>query len=396
MKNSLLCLFLAAIGCTPESEPVSDVDGDGVTVAEGDCDDENPAVNPEATDEGTNGIDEDCDGFDGIDQDEDGFADAATGGTDCDDTDPDIHPDAEEVCDHIDNNCDSRVDENAPLNIYYLDNDGDGYGNADMSTSDCAAPEGYVLDGTDCNDDEYYISPGNPLDFCDGVDNDCDEEIDEDSKADWDLITLQNDIAYKINPDNASMNRTASIPYWADFNSADSLERGQTIAHGFGGYLYDVDICKDTADEIGATGLSGGCGITFGKDGILYGIDPALNELITLDTTTGAATSVGPLGIELGFCGLTYDCTSDRLIGASSSGKQLFEVDPLTGEAHSFVEVNIAYSAMGIDYDPQSRLVRLSNGTSLYEVDLSTGDYEKKGDFTYPGVNDLALMQTCD
>jgi len=51
---------------TPEPTPesASDVDGDGFTLADGDCDDSNPNIYPGAKEISGNGIDENCDGKD--------------------------------------------------------------------------------------------------------------------------------------------------------------------------------------------------------------------------------------------------------------------------------------------------------------------------------------------
>jgi cysteine-rich repeat protein len=61
----------------------------------------------------------------------------------------------------------------------YVDADGDGAGRrgAPSALSWCAAPPGYVLEGTDCDDSEPSILPGGE-ERCDGRDNDCDDVID--------------------------------------------------------------------------------------------------------------------------------------------------------------------------------------------------------------------------
>ena len=58
--------------------PSPDADGDGYTVADGDCDDGDPAVNPGAS-EVCNGFDDDCDGIidEGFDADGDGVTTCA-------------------------------------------------------------------------------------------------------------------------------------------------------------------------------------------------------------------------------------------------------------------------------------------------------------------------------
>jgi hypothetical protein len=83
-----------------------------------------------------------------------------------------------EVCDGIDNDCNSTVDDNAvDASLWYLDGDGDGYG-AGAAIPSCLALSGTVADNTDCNDAQVNTFPGN-VEACDGYDNNCDGAIDE-------------------------------------------------------------------------------------------------------------------------------------------------------------------------------------------------------------------------
>ena len=65
------------------------------------------------------------------------------------------------------------------LNTYYLDADGDGYGNPGVSTTGAVPPFGYVGNGADCDDTRANVHPGASEVCGDGVDNDCDGQTDE-------------------------------------------------------------------------------------------------------------------------------------------------------------------------------------------------------------------------
>ena len=112
----------------------------------------------------------------------------ATVDGDCDDGDAAIQPDATEECDSIDNDCDGHIDDaDADLDTstgstWYSDSDSDGYGDAGASAQTCLQPTGTVTDATDCDDTDGGINPA-ASEVCDGADNDCDGAIDDDDAS---------------------------------------------------------------------------------------------------------------------------------------------------------------------------------------------------------------------
>jgi len=127
---------------------VEDLDDDGYTEAEGDCDDSDASVNPGATEVWYDGTDSDCAGDDDFDADADGYAQDV----DCDETDPAVHPGATETWyDGVDSDCAGDDD---------FDADSDSW-----------------TDGEDCDDGDPLVNPDADEICDDGVDNDCDGHV---------------------------------------------------------------------------------------------------------------------------------------------------------------------------------------------------------------------------
>lgn len=89
-----------------------------------------------------------------------------------------------ELCDTLDNDCDGLTDEPSALDasIWFRDADGDGVGvaGAENTRRACTQPDGFSPRADDCDDNNGANFPGNP-EVCDGVDNDCDGQVDEDA-----------------------------------------------------------------------------------------------------------------------------------------------------------------------------------------------------------------------
>ncbi|MED5371761.1 MAG: MopE-related protein [Myxococcota bacterium] len=183
-----------------------------------------------------------------VDADNDSYFDDE----DCDDNNAAVYPGAAEYCDGVDNNCDGAVDEEPVDGVdFYLDADGDGYGDDSEILNACEAPEGAVEVGGDCDDGDTAYYPGAPEDncadpndyncdgsvgyadndgdgwaacqecddsvaevfpgapeYCDEIDNNCDGDIDEDGALDASTWYLDAD-ADTYGSDNASFARQA-------------------------------------------------------------------------------------------------------------------------------------------------------------------------------------------
>ncbi|MFC1889127.1 putative metal-binding motif-containing protein [Thermodesulfobacteriota bacterium] len=113
------------------------------------------------------------------DDDLDGFETVVCGGLDCDDGDPHVNPGAEEFCDGIDNACEGPawvpeegLDGDGYPSCDMINPDSDCYQVSD--TCDCDDPDCFC--GCDCNDGNNAVYPG-AAEVCNGQDDNCDHVL---------------------------------------------------------------------------------------------------------------------------------------------------------------------------------------------------------------------------
>jgi hypothetical protein len=347
---------------TDEGTDVFDDDGDGYTESEGDCNDDDSSIHPEAA-EIDNGVDDNCDGFidegtDEYDDDGDGFSEDEG---DCDDYDDTVHPDAEEVCDDdIDNDCDGvnpdedadedgwsscegdcndadegispdaaevcdvlDVDENCNGvseelgatggEIFYADDDDDGFGDSDFTIDACEAPAGYVSNDDDCDDSLPGVSP-DAVEACDGMDTDCDGSIDEAGAV--------GETAWYYDGDGddfgsvSTMGCDAPAGYVAtpgdcDDTRADVNPDGTEVCDPSD----DDEDCDGTSEESGATGeqwwYDDGDADSYGDAGdSTYQCDAPVGHVDNDDDCNDGSYSINPSADEV--CdGIDHDCDGE-------------------------------------------------------------------------------------
>ncbi len=172
----------------------------GFVLSNTDCNDIAAEINPSIITDICNNIDDNCNGLldeDAtvliwyIDTDADGFGnnliDSITcfelpgyvfDNTDCNDTNNLINPGASETCNTFDDNCNLTIDEDLTFTTYYIDADGDNYGNAEIDSLWCTVVTGYTPDSTDCDDTNPNIYPGAD-EILNELDDNCNTFIDD-------------------------------------------------------------------------------------------------------------------------------------------------------------------------------------------------------------------------
>ncbi len=379
-----------------------DNDNDGYFSYE-DCDDTNPDVNPgqgelcDGLDQNCNGeideglvissyfMDEDGDGFGRDDMSIDTCLTAAPMGFaalsgDCNDQDSTIYPGAPELCDGLDQNCNGEVDEGLTLEQYFLDEDGDGFGVEDGVIDTClmAAPLGFAAVSGDCNDQDSTIYPGAP-EICDGLDQDCDGDIDEGFETRT-LYVDEDDDGFGVD-ELAIDSCTSEVPAGFVLQGGDCNDRDSTVFPGAPEICDDLDNnCDGEIDE--------GLDITrYYRDADMdgYGTDNFTLTNCLPEPPEGFVAQGGdcddrdpdinPGADEIPNNGIDEDCDGmDSIVSTRRIDLVVSNIYPIPASDHLIAEIDNAYRQLSYQWrDMQGRAVSsgvLDNNLGQIRIDL--------------------------
>ncbi|MBC8048086.1 MAG: T9SS type A sorting domain-containing protein [Fimbriimonadaceae bacterium] len=142
-----------------------------------------------------------------------------------------------------------------PQQIYFEDNDGDGYGNGIISISSCSPLlSGYVLNASDCDDTDLLIHPSG-YEICNSIDDDCNGITDENLYTDITAST------FTLCSGNSSTLQTTSMSGYTYKWFKNNIEISNVVTNSYnasaaGNYKVQANSpegCSSTSVEITIT-----------------------------------------------------------------------------------------------------------------------------------------------
>ncbi len=393
--------------CMPGNPGEDPPDGyvEGGDEGKEDCDDSDPNTFPGAAEK------DDPDAC-MTDADDDGYGDEnpsnpdAVAGTDCDDGAADTFPGSAE---------------NEDAALCTKDSDDDGYGDDSPENPDVDA-------GTDCNDDDGFTFPGAAELESDSA---CMRDEDDDGYGDANVpdgtvggadcfdanadLNPGNQLLFsvldggdigQVNAESGEISELGVVDIlglegeWSVISASVSPDNGMTyVANAAQNRLAMLDYCVGgVPTELQVHGRSI-CGLSFDADAVLYGVDSNADELVTFDTATGSVLTALPITLDdevvnIGACGMAFDCASTNLLISDSLQKRILSVDPVTGVATVAATLEVAPGA-GLAYDSLNKSVLSNSLKSLYSIAIDGSNTSELKSTLESSVNDLDYGPIC-
>ena len=195
--------------------------------------------------------------------------------------------------------CDQDCDDTDNLiglpRVYYIDADGDGYGDATLgATTACSLVIGTSLIDGDCDDSNAAINPG-AQEICDGIDQNCNNVIDE---------NIASTLCFPLYPITNFTGKYAPCTIAREFCIEGSMVCSYTVPN--------ETICDGIDSKcLGASFLF--------DDALGTNCVPSANALISL-CPTGLACEDGVCNLGWGNCGSSLRCDTNVTSSASHCG----------------------------------------------------------------------------
>lgn len=273
-----------------------------------------------------------------VDADGDGFGDAAIDSMDC--TAP-----AGYVSNNTDCN-DNNADEN-PNAVWYQDSDNDTFGNSAVTLTQCSQPAGYVADNTDCNDNDLNV--GGSITYYEDADNDTYGNSASTTQA------CSQPVGYVLNAgdcdDNNSAITVATDEFYIDqdndgFGSTAVIVTACTQPVG---YVSNADDCDDNDNSItlGSTFYEDGDNDNFGNPNSTI-VDCTAPNGYVADSTDCDDTNNGinPNATDVLGNSIDENCDgTDGNLGLTDAAIATFNVFPNPGTAAVTITLNGSWNA---------------------------------------------------
>jgi len=221
-----------------------------------------------------------------------------------------------------------------------IDRDGDGYGQK------CSL-------GPDCNDNDYYTHPGAP-EVCDGIDNNCNGQVDEQEAINFTDSNLQQAMI-------RALSLTATTVLNTDLCSARTLNLTSSHITNLGGIEYAVQTGTLALDNNDITDISllarlrGIQVLTIGNNNISnLGPLSRLGGIKILDVYSNKITDISPLSGLTGLVALNLSYNPNLInisLLASMTNLQLLYIDHA-----SVIDLGPVYTNPGIGAGDQIKV----------------------------------------